>query len=87
MICQVGTGDIHVNANVAERTSAPTTASPITRQVMGSTRRNSAPAATSTNAPSGVSSSVVASSPNRIEVAAGTSAPIHRFAGSAERSV
>ena len=44
------TGDSHVNANVPARRSAPSTASPITRQVSGSTSPNRPCSATTANA-------------------------------------
>ena len=52
-ICQVGTGDIQVKVKVPDRTSAPSTASPMTRQVTGITRPNRACAATPGERPHG----------------------------------
>ena len=49
-IFQVGTGDSQVKANEPDRSSAPSTASPITRQVTGSTRPNRAVDATAAKA-------------------------------------
>ena len=55
-ICQVGAGDSHVNWNVPERTSAPSTASPMTSAAIGTTRLKMPSAATFANARSAVSS-------------------------------
>src|SRR4029453_13737594 len=86
-ICQAGTGDIHVNVNDPERTSAPSTASPITRQVTGITRPKRPTAATPANARTSGSLLVVAMNPNSREAAAGTRAPTHRRAGRQDRRV
>src|ERR687897_707048 len=82
------TGESHVNGNVPARMSAPSTASPITRQVSGRTRPNNPSSATSAKA-SWVDrlSAAVANQPNSTAPAHGSSTPTHRLAGRQARSV
>ena len=70
-----------------DRISAPSTASPMTRQVTGITSPKSAVAATPAKARTAVSSTVLAMNPNSTAAAAGISAATQRLPGRQARSV
>ena len=86
-ITQKGTGESHVSGKVPERTSAPSTASPMIRQVSGRISRNSPASATSENACSAESVLTWVSHPKSRAPAHGSSTPNQRLAGRQARSV
>ena len=81
------TGDSHVNANVPARRSAPSTASPITRHVSGTTSPNRPCSATTSNASSAETSASVPSQANSNAPRQGSTTPHQRRAGRQARNV
>ena len=74
-------GESQVKCSVPERTSAPRTASPITRHPTGSTTPNRPPSATWASATSAELGITWASRANSTAPAAGRASPIRRLVG------
>ena len=85
---RTGAGDSHVKWNVPARISAPSTASPMTRQAMGMSRAKSADVGDlGEGRVGGVSSETRASRPNSTAPTQGSARSHHRRSGRQARSV
>ena len=86
-IVRTGAGDSHVKWNVPARISAPSTASPITRQAMGMSSENNATSAMVAKATSAGASSNRDRKPKNTAAAHGTASIHQRRTGRQARSV
>ena len=86
-ICQNGVGDNQVKWKVPARTSAPSTASPMTSEATGTSSEKMPSAAMLAKAVSGVASAERASSANSRAPSEGSSTPTQRRTGRHDCSV